>query len=98
MLKPICDVNMIYAFSLEYILLCVYVFDDGNFHCCDYIGSDSGPKRLSWGMSLRRPAVVEKLGKSSNDDSPRCHTTPVVSSFSEVILISTIPFSSVWSQ
>eukprot|EP01084_Bolivina_argentea_P251564 421964_1 len=50
-------------------------------------GNDSGPKRLSWGMSLRRPVGVGKLGMSN--DSPRCHdtttttTTTVLSSFHE---------------
>ncbi len=64
------------------------------------LGNDSGSKRLSWGMSLRRPVGVGTLGMSN--DSPRCYdttaTTTVVSSFYEVISISTIPSSSVWSR
>ncbi len=58
------------------------------------LGNDSGPKHLSWGMSLRRPVGVGKLGMSN--DSPRCHdtttttTTTVLSSFHEVISISSL--------
>ncbi len=42
------------------------------------LGNDSGPKRLSWGMSLRQPVGI---GKSISKDSPRCRDTPAESLF-----------------